>query len=214
MSRQLLAEKMFLFIVSDNLDTKYKNKEYYGLVTSYVDIMKAQFVVYSPNILTKITPDIGTVIHVAPREEIDELMQKISNTIRYIGYINCTEGVIMSPCSTYVGIPVSNNYMQDIPPCVNMWKIVYPHITLVPPLQSTDIKSCMSMIGKSIEFQLQFEYTTTANTRAHHALIHGEEYHVTRWVTNGRHPSCAALELKQHLTVTKYMNLVGYPVFM
>ena len=71
MSRQLLAEKMFLFIVSDNLDTKYKNKEYYGLVTSYVDIMKAQFVVYSPNILTKITPDIGTVIHVAPREEID-----------------------------------------------------------------------------------------------------------------------------------------------
>ena len=216
MDRQLLSEKKFVVVIG-NVEECYKERAYYGLLTSYVSIMKAREfeLECGAPFPTEFGSDIGTIIHIAPKEEIEAVLPTIPDAFRYIGYVNCDQGVITKNCHAYVGIPISNNYMQQCDLIQGMWKVTYPHITLGPPVSADEMTSYMKLIGKTISFKLAFNYSNTPNTKTNRALIGGEKYHVTRWVKDGKHPSCAGKEMdKEKENEYEYMDLVGYPVFM
>ena len=150
-------------VISGNLDERYKEKAYYGLLTSYMSIMKAKEVDLESNAPFPIfDSDIGTIIHVAPKEEIEAVLPTISD-VRYIGYINCDEGIRTKNYVPYVGIPVSNNYMQNIPVEKEMWKVKYPHITLSRTMSADQLK----IIGKTIRFKLAYNYMGTNMAMIH-----------------------------------------------
>ena len=216
MARQILSEKAFAVVISGNLDERYKEKAYYGILTSYISIMKSkEFELENgaPFPISELGSDIGTIIHIAPKEEIEAVLSLIPDELRYIGYINCVEGIITN-CHVYVGIPISENYMQNVYFTEGMWKVKYPHITLSPPVSGDQLTSYTKLISKTIHFKLAFNYSVTPNTRTNMAMIRGEKYHVTRWVSHGKQPSCAGKEMENIDNVEEYMDLVGYPVFM
>lgn len=217
MARQLVSEKSFVVVISGNLDERYKEKAYYGILTSYISIMKAtEFELErgAPFPISEIGSDVGTIIHIAPKEEIEDVLPTIPDDLRYIGYVNCDEGIITNNCQAYVGIPISKNYMQECYLTEGMWKVKYPHITLVEPVNADQLTKYNCLIGKTIHFKLAFNYSVTPNTRTNMAMIRGEKYHVTRWVSHGKQPSCAGKEMEKIDNVEEYMDLVGYPVFM
>ena len=179
--------KEFVVFISKNLDERYKGNTYYGILTSYLSIMKSKYIESTDPFPIEIGYD-RTIIHIAPKEEIEALRPMIPDEIRYIGYVNCNEGVITN-CQTYVGIPIS---IQNCQP-----GMVNPHIAL-------DSSSNLSkQIGNSIQFKLNSTQRTIA-------IIGGEKYNVTRWV--GEYPAeMDNIELDNY----QYQDdLVGYPVFM
>ena len=153
--------------------------------------------------------DIGTIIHVAPKEEIEAVLPTISD-VRYIGYINCDEGIRTKNYVPYVGIPVSNNYMQNIPVEKEMWKVKYPHITLSRTMSADQLK----IIGKTIRFKLAYNYNMGTNMGTNMAMIHGVQYHVTRWVDDAKEKAIEKMTLTEFELQFAAMDLVGYPVFM
>lgn len=217
MARQLSTEQPFMLVVG-NISDWDKEKPYYGLLTSYGEIMKAKCIFMKKEDAFPLIPEeVGTVVYIAPEEDIREILATIPSNVRFIGYVNCTEGIITSNCTAYVGIPVSRNYMQDMDYVPGMWEVVYPHITLAPPRTSSDWSEYSKMVGSSITFKLESKCINTPNTILNRAMIRNEEYHVTRCVANGKHPSCAEKELKEMKkkeSTEMYLNLVGYPVLM
>jgi hypothetical protein len=216
MARQLLSEKPFMVVVGD-LSEYDKERPYYGILCSYGEIMKAKVIhMKSNDVFPTIPEDVGTVVYLAPEKDIRDMLSTVPTNVRFIGYVDCTEGIITSSnCTAYIGIPISRNYMRDIDYIQGMWEVVYPHITLAPPKTTDHWSEYSGMIGKSIHFKLENECTRTTNTVLNRAWIRNELYHVTRQVKDGKHPSCAAKEVNEiKKNVNEYLELVGYPVLM
>lgn len=212
MARQL-SEQPFMLVVG-NICESYKELPYYGILSSYVEIMKAKCIYMKEETFPNIPEEIGTVVYIATEENIRNVLPTIPSNVRLIGYVNCTEGIITSPnCCTYLGMPVSQKYMQDIHYIPGMREVVYPHITLEQLPDTSDY----TMVGRTIRFKLEETILQTPNTTLNRAWIQNEVYHVTRQVADGKHPSCAGKELKElklNNPSSAYAELQGYPVLM
>jgi len=208
--------KKFVVVVRklENIDWK----RYYGILTSYT-IMKATIITLAEHDLFPLLcamPNVGTVVHIDTEENIRSALSMYSdfNSIRYIGYVNVTEGILTNiQCIAYVGIPISMNYVEDITTPSMMRNIVYPNITL-EPLQGGDQLACYyKLVGKPVDFKLCDTIIETSNSLSYSVLINDKEYSVTRCIAFGKSPVVVKKEMVGKRGET-YLNLVGYPIIM
>jgi len=200
MARSLASEKPFLVIVPE---IEYTDSRYHGIIVSY-SILNSTFIT-----LTDTFPsydNYGTVIHIDTEENIQKVLPTIPSGIRYFGYVNVTERIISNSIA-YIGIPV---ILSDKSTKPNMWNVVYPHITLIPP---SNVTECVNLVGHPIHYKLSKDIIQTANTMSYSVLIADEDYHITCCVANGKSPSIAKKEMIGKKG-KEYISMIGYPVIM
>ena len=194
MARQLVSEKPFVVVVRE-----FENVEswprFYGIITSYT-IMRAKIInllnddVFTMSLIENKT-DYGTIVHIDTEENVQAALPLIPKGIRYFGYVNATEKIVVNNFA-YIGLPISLNYMPYIETPEGMWDVVYPHITLSSLQNNKELNDdYIYMVGRGIEVKLCDVVTQTPHTLAYSAKIKDEDYHVTRCVANGKAPAIA-----------------------
>jgi hypothetical protein len=214
MARQLISEKPYVLVVRE-----FENVEswprYYGIITSYT-ILRAKIInlldddVFSMALLNDIT-DYGTIVHLDTEENVQSALPLIPKGVRYFGYINATEGIVVNNFA-YIGLPISLNYMPDIATPEGMRDVVYPHITLSSLKNNKELKEYVTMVGKATEVKLCDTAVATPHIVAYGARIKYNDYHVTRCVANGKAPYTAKKETVH--TKSTNVSLVAFPVLM
>jgi len=196
--------KKLVVVVREPEDTDWTR--YYGLLTSY-SIMNAQVIrLKEDDLFPVLAPilTIKTIVHIDTAENIQSALSMYQDTpIRYIGYVNVTNGIVTNNCMAYVGIPVSINYLEEVK--TTMKKKEYPCIQLTPLRYAHELYSYYNIMGKSVEFKLYEKLVQTSSTLEHTVFIQEEQYSVVRYVGK---PSVIQKTNKSCL------NLIGYPVIM
>jgi hypothetical protein len=209
----LVSEKPYVLVVREFEHVESWPK-YYGIITSYT-ILRAKIInllddVFSMALLNDVT--YGTIVHIDTKENVQSALPLIPKGVRYFGYINATEGIVVNNFA-YIGLPISLNYMTDIATPEGMRNVVYPHITLSSLKDNKELKEYVTMVGKATEVKLCDDVVRTPHTLAYGARIKGVDYHVTRCVANGKATSIARKETV-HGTKSTNLSLVAFPVLM
>lgn len=205
-SRKLQSEKLFYVLVGDVKisDTILRIIESYTIMSAHIEYNT------SNDIPTVDINKFGTFCHIDTEANIQNMITAISSKgLRYIGYMNGTEHIISIGTNGYIGIPIKPNKIL-IPD--GMWEVVYPHITLAPPMGSNKYNEYKDLLGLEVKYSIS-EIIKTKSTYSHSALILGEEHHITRIVLNGQKPFIAKREM-EGLRGTTYEECLGYPVIM
>jgi hypothetical protein len=217
MARQLVSEKPFVVVVRD-FEHMESWPRFYGIITSYT-IMRAKIInllnddVFTMSLIENKT-DYGTIVHIDTEENVQAALPLIPIGIRYFGYVNATEKIVVNNFA-YIGLPISLNYMPYIETPEGMWDVVYPHITLSSLQNNKELNDdYIKMVGRGIEVKLCDVVTQTPHTLAYSAKIKDEDYHVTRCVANGKSPAIANKEMVKGINSKDYLSLVAFPVLM
>jgi hypothetical protein len=217
MARSLESEKPFLVIVNYGIE---KSKLYYGIRSGY-DTIRATFIdLTHENTFPSIPEQYGTIIHLGEKEHISTTLSSLTlrQSVRYIGYcflddkLECI--LTNSKCNGYVAIPICH-YLTDTSENIpsDMVKVVYPHITLAPPMKSNQFDSFLCLLGSMIEIDFCDQLVYTPNTICYPAIIHKDEHHVTLYFKQGKSPGLAKKEM-EGIRGKEYFSIIGYPIIL
>jgi hypothetical protein len=217
MARNLESEKPFLVVVNDDIK---QSELYYGIRTGYATIQATIINIKHGDPFPDIPEKYGTVVHIDEKENISSTLSSLALRpgVRYIGYcimddkIECI--LTNSKCNGYVAIPICRHLTRtsvEIPS--DMIQVVYPHITLAPPMNANQFNSFLSLLGSTMDIELSDDLIYTPNTICYSAVVHKDEHHITLYFKHGKSPAIAKKEM-EGIRGKYYYSVVGYPIIL